>query len=1228
MEKTEASNTNSPSKPKQPQSNLPFIRSITSNQNQTTPNLDKNFEYIKNILIENHTSNAKNIELDLTTEKPSNQNTSKPRQTDQILKNRYPKILDMISQQTLEALEFPIFWQDKNLGLGLKLSQNGELYKGQFSNYEYSGIGLIEYLQTPVTNSNLEESSYYIGQFSNNKKNGIGYLSSPETTSNTASYLGYFVDDSKYGYGILIQNNTTLQIQSDFIGENFYNGFSIISDTANNYHYKGFLNQEGHPEHFGKLKTNLELYFGGFLNGIKHGVGTCENHDSEIKYIGQWSNSNKYGFGEEFNKKTGEIYKGEYKNNIKSGFGSIYTISDHSIFTGQFVKNTRQGIGILDDKKDLLCLGNWINGHMNGLGYKKHQREYHFGFWKNGKRNGFGYEINSKYAYKGHWKDDKQDGFGVMKVFSNSHEGFRNQKKDQHQHKSSGSLASPYTKNSVVSPYTRKFGKANNANLIRANLRKQQMLKDFTTEIDQFIKAIDISGKFSQERTQFINNVYYQSEELTPMENLKRNSTCSSLDLDNDVNFYYNKNGLCLGINYKDGNIIGTYENEDKIVSILNELGYLDQSQFVRLMSDKLTGIYKYINTSYKEIYNKKKIREDEFMALEKGFAEKVGDIGEKFVVIKSDVDQLVENLGVENQNIGSLDESDLDGFVGDYIEEVYKQINIVEQSNLELPKMEPIDCDINEKKSGNQVECDGNYTAMADKNILLDEGNLDSFIEAYLNDTYSKLDLNNSFNNSFNNHNNQVISENSIIDSPEIKIFDKKIVLEIDYNSQTNPIALIEKTKNHKPQAPVPPKPPISRQGNFCMTKNINLEKSMGKCGSLPQLNNPSRSARSTQNIEKNQFQEIELETNQKKAKEQRIESELESEVIPEFKLQTQIEKDSSDINDSSKLKSATNNQTTGNKPKSKKGILLNSTRGVLGDDYTLSNDILSLKCSIKSNRSENKRVLFLEGIIDNEYKNGIPVKKIPKCVRSKKGKKKLIKRDDIPEKAIISNNEENLDLVGYISPTFNDDEESPTLSSPIIDNSLNVKLQLVKSNSETNINTNYVKISANIINNISKGIRMFSKNMPSILPISKNTKKEVLNSNKGSSQFKTPEKKVKDERLQIDGRHNLSNSLIIHEATNEESTPLGTPRLNVPKIKVNSASDKKISCSEKPLPTFSKNPEDTDPKFNQPIILPAQKKPNIELSSPIPSMNSLCSFGSPSKTPNIIHQQKSQGR
>lgn len=105
-----------------------------------------------------------------------------------------------------------------------------------------------------------------------------------------------------------------------------YYGFTICKDEL----YEGFL-----------YFYDARVYYGEFLNGLKHGLGVEINIQEEVKYKGEFNDGRKTG--KFFVEKPGEKYIGYLENGLYQGEGRL-TTTDY-VYEGLFDQGEKNGYG-------------------------------------------------------------------------------------------------------------------------------------------------------------------------------------------------------------------------------------------------------------------------------------------------------------------------------------------------------------------------------------------------------------------------------------------------------------------------------------------------------------------------------------------------------------------------------------------------------------------------------------------------------------------------------------------------------------------------------------------------------------------------------------------------------------------------------------------------------------------------------------------------------------------
>ena len=187
-------------------------------------------------------------------------------------------------------------------GTGIKVVKQNYIYKGEFTNGEYNGKGLLikngasifgdwEYGQISGNVIYKIESKFeYTGNFENNKKNGFGTEKYPDGSF----YKGNFVNNKKSGQGTFSFPND--EYYEGNFEDDLYNGEGQYVWGKNGKKYVGEF-KNGKIE--GKGTYTYEdgtLFRGTFFDGYKNGEGCIEFPDGK-KYYGNWLNDELYGNG-------------------------------------------------------------------------------------------------------------------------------------------------------------------------------------------------------------------------------------------------------------------------------------------------------------------------------------------------------------------------------------------------------------------------------------------------------------------------------------------------------------------------------------------------------------------------------------------------------------------------------------------------------------------------------------------------------------------------------------------------------------------------------------------------------------------------------------------------------------------------------------------------------------------------------------------------------------------
>ena len=145
---------------------------------------------------------------------------------------------------------------------------------------------------------------YYNGEFKNGKKNGIGKETLNKIMDHTKNYEyeGKFVNGLKEGYGVIKydKNNFVTRYSGFFEKDKPFQKYGIVSFKSGDI-YEGFLENNikdflGLYSFYKSPKKIIEIYFGGFLDDSKNGIGkTIVEEKEEKMLIGPYKRGEKEG---------------------------------------------------------------------------------------------------------------------------------------------------------------------------------------------------------------------------------------------------------------------------------------------------------------------------------------------------------------------------------------------------------------------------------------------------------------------------------------------------------------------------------------------------------------------------------------------------------------------------------------------------------------------------------------------------------------------------------------------------------------------------------------------------------------------------------------------------------------------------------------------------------------------------------------------------------------------
>ena len=205
-----------------------------------------------------------------------------------------------------ESSEFYYYGEFNNNGIidgvGIKIINKNYIYKGEFSNGEYHGKGLLIKNMAIIfgdwefgeINGNViykvNSKFEYNGNFEKNKKNGFG----SEKYQDGSIFEGNFVNNKKNGHGIYTFPNGE-KYEGNFEDDLFNGEGQYIWEKSG----KKYIGQFKNGKIEGKGTYTYEdgtKFIGTFIDGYKNGEGCIIFPDGK-KYFGNWLNDDLYGNG-------------------------------------------------------------------------------------------------------------------------------------------------------------------------------------------------------------------------------------------------------------------------------------------------------------------------------------------------------------------------------------------------------------------------------------------------------------------------------------------------------------------------------------------------------------------------------------------------------------------------------------------------------------------------------------------------------------------------------------------------------------------------------------------------------------------------------------------------------------------------------------------------------------------------------------------------------------------
>ena len=186
-------------------------------------------------------------------------------------------------------------------------------YEGEFKDNKFFGQGKLiekryifkEMEKKKEKNYNLFLIKEYEGEFKNGKRNGKGKEIFNKILDNNKNYEyeGDFLNEKKDGYGIINydNNNFVTRYEGFFENDNSFIKYGIVYFKSGDI-YEGFF-ENSKKDYLGlylfydhNAKRIIELYFGGFYDDSKHGIGKTIVDEKENKmFIGPYKRGEKDG---------------------------------------------------------------------------------------------------------------------------------------------------------------------------------------------------------------------------------------------------------------------------------------------------------------------------------------------------------------------------------------------------------------------------------------------------------------------------------------------------------------------------------------------------------------------------------------------------------------------------------------------------------------------------------------------------------------------------------------------------------------------------------------------------------------------------------------------------------------------------------------------------------------------------------------------------------------------
>ncbi|RUS92178.1 hypothetical protein EGW08_000031, partial [Elysia chlorotica] len=165
-----------------------------------------------------------------------------------------------------------------------------------------------------------------------------------------------------------------------------------------------------------------EPYVGEKRKFLRDGFGTYVFENSFFRYEGEWMKGKKHGHGKLL-MKDGTYYEGQFINGEINGNGYKYFASSMAKYTGQFLNGEMHGHGIMTYLNGNVYEGQWYKNKKQGFGIlKTSDKAVYEGTFHGHVRDGEGTQTyDNGDRYEGYWVLDQRNGHGDLWCADGSH---------------------------------------------------------------------------------------------------------------------------------------------------------------------------------------------------------------------------------------------------------------------------------------------------------------------------------------------------------------------------------------------------------------------------------------------------------------------------------------------------------------------------------------------------------------------------------------------------------------------------------------------------------------------------------------------------------------------------------------------------------------------------------------------------------------------------------------